>query len=181
MVSRESVRIALLVAALNDLDVMGADILNAYLSARTTENIWTILGAEWGADAGHLALIIMALYGLKSSGATYRNHLASYLRKELKFHSCLADPDVWLCLARRQDGEEYYEYILVYVDNLLTISEHPKSILDDINSYFHLKPESVGTPDLYLGRQAQQDNDGEWCGSLVQQLPPLCPRSDKEH
>jgi hypothetical protein len=52
IVLRESVQIALLIAALNDLEVMGADILNAYLTAPATEKVWTILGAEWGADAG---------------------------------------------------------------------------------------------------------------------------------
>jgi hypothetical protein len=53
VVSRESVRIALTIAALNDLDVLGADISNAYLTAHTTERVWTILGAEWGPDAGN--------------------------------------------------------------------------------------------------------------------------------
>jgi hypothetical protein len=74
VVSRELVRIALLIAALNSLEVMGADIGNAYLTAPTTEKVWTVLGAEWGADAGRRAIIVRALYGLKSSGAAYRNH-----------------------------------------------------------------------------------------------------------
>jgi hypothetical protein len=65
------------------------------------------------------------------------------LREELHFTSCLADPDVWLQLARQKDGKEYYEYLLVYVDDLLAVSEQPKAILDDINTSFHLKPESV--------------------------------------
>lgn len=98
VVSQESVRIALMIAALNDLEVMGADITNAYLTAPTTEKVWTVLGPEWGSDAGKRAIIFRALYGLKSSGAAYRNHLASYLR-ELQFQSCLTDPDVWLRLA----------------------------------------------------------------------------------
>jgi hypothetical protein len=95
--------------------------------------------------------------------------LASYLREELHFHSCLADPDVWLRLATREDGEEYYEYLLVYVDDLLAVSEHPKVILDDINTYFHLKPESVGPPDLYLGAKLSKTTlpNGvvSWCNS----------------
>jgi hypothetical protein len=62
VVLRESVRIALLIAALNDLDVMGADISNAYLTAPTTEKVWTVLGSEWGADAGRRAIIVRALY-----------------------------------------------------------------------------------------------------------------------
>ncbi len=168
VVSRESVCIALLIAALNDCEVLGADISNAYLTAPTTERVWTVLGPEWGADAGRRAIIVRALYGLKSSGAAYRNHLASYLR-ELNFKSCLADPDVWLCTACRQDGEAYYEYLLVYVDDLLAISEQPQAILNDVNTYFHLKPESVGTPDLYLGAKLSKtklpNGVTAWCNS----------------
>jgi hypothetical protein len=183
VVSRESVRIALLIAALNGLDVMGADISNAYLTAPTLEKVFTVLGAEWGADAGKRALIVRALYGLKSSGAAYRNHLASYLREELKFSSCLADPDVWLRLARRDNGEEYYEYLLVYVDDLLAISEQPKAILDDINTYFKLKPESVGSPDLYLGVKLSKTtlpNGVEaWCNSSHRYVQEAIKNTEK--
>ena len=76
VVSRESVRIALTLAALNDLEVKSADIKNAYLTAPVTEKIWTILGPEFGEDAGKKAIIVRALYGLKSAGAAFRNHLA---------------------------------------------------------------------------------------------------------
>jgi hypothetical protein len=61
VLSRELVRIALLIAALNDLDVLGADISNAYLTAPNSERVWTVLGAEWGADAGKRAIIVRAL------------------------------------------------------------------------------------------------------------------------
>jgi hypothetical protein len=45
VVSRESMRIAfLIVAALNDLDVLAADIGNAYLNARTKEKVYIICG-----------------------------------------------------------------------------------------------------------------------------------------
>jgi hypothetical protein len=153
VVSWESVKIALFIAALNALNMMGADISNANLTAPTTKCI----------------IIVCALYRLKSLGTAYCNHLASYLREELHFQPCLTDPDVWLRLARRDDGKEYYEYLLVYVDALLSISEHPKVILNNINTYFKLKPKSVGTPDLYLGTKLSKvtlPNDAEaWCNS----------------
>ena len=41
VVSRDSVRIALTVAALNELDVMACDIQNAYVTANCREKIWT--------------------------------------------------------------------------------------------------------------------------------------------
>ena len=42
VVSRESVRIALLLAALNDVEVKTADIENAYITAPCSEKIWTV-------------------------------------------------------------------------------------------------------------------------------------------
>jgi hypothetical protein len=74
-VSRESVRISLTLAALNDLNVKMADIENAYLTPPLTEKIWTVLGTEFVDDAGKRELIVRALCGLKSAGATFRNHL----------------------------------------------------------------------------------------------------------
>jgi hypothetical protein len=90
VVSRESVRIALTLAALNDLDVMMGDIDNAYLTAPITEKVWTVLGPEFCEDAGKRALIVRALYGLKSPGAAFRNHLASCM-VHLGWKPCLAD------------------------------------------------------------------------------------------
>jgi hypothetical protein len=60
VVSRESVRIALALAALNDLDVKMADIENVYLTVPITEKVWTVLGPEFGNDAGKRALIVMS-------------------------------------------------------------------------------------------------------------------------
>lgn len=44
VVSRESVRIASMLAALNDLNIYAADNGNAYLNAECRENIWTVAG-----------------------------------------------------------------------------------------------------------------------------------------
>jgi hypothetical protein len=69
VVGREAVCIALTLAALNDLEVKVADIMNAYVTAPTQEKIWTILGPEFSDDQGKKA-VIRALYGLKSAGAS---------------------------------------------------------------------------------------------------------------
>jgi hypothetical protein len=51
VVSRESVSIALTLAALNDVDVKMADIENAYLTALIMDKVWTVLIPEFGDDA----------------------------------------------------------------------------------------------------------------------------------
>ena len=80
VVGRETVRIALTIAALNDLQVKAGDVMNAYVTAPCSEKIWTVLGKEFGADQGKKAIIVHALYGLKSSGAAFHAHLADCMR-----------------------------------------------------------------------------------------------------
>ena len=94
VVSRESVRIALTYAALNDIDVNAADIRNAYLQAPASEKHYIICGREFGIEnMGKRAIIIRALYGGKTSGRDFRNSLRSCM-EHIGFKSCLADPDV---------------------------------------------------------------------------------------
>ena len=71
VVSRETPQLALTIAALNDLEVKVGDILNAYITAPITEKVWTVLGPEFGPDQGRSAVILQALYGLKSARAAF--------------------------------------------------------------------------------------------------------------
>ena len=50
VVSRESVRIALTIADLNDLEVKCGDVLNVYITVPVKEKIWTYLGPDHGDD-----------------------------------------------------------------------------------------------------------------------------------
>ena len=136
VLSRESVRIAFTIAALNGLDVIMSDVGNAYLNARTSEKVYGIAGMEFGEqDVGKVCVIVRALYGLKSSGAAWRSHFANDLRDK-GFVSTLADQDVWLRPATKRNGHEYFEYILVYVDDLLTISENAAQVTQQlVNDY----------------------------------------------
>jgi hypothetical protein len=79
VVARDSVRLCFLIAALNDLELLAADIGNAYLNADTRERVHTTCGPEFGREQGRIAIIRKALYGLKSSGVAWRAHLASTL------------------------------------------------------------------------------------------------------
>jgi hypothetical protein len=56
VVSQESVRIAFLLAALNDLDVMAANIQGAYLNVPCREKVYTVCGAEFGEHGERLGL-----------------------------------------------------------------------------------------------------------------------------
>ena len=68
IISREMV-------ALNDLAVSASDIQNAYLTPPCEEKIWTTLGLEFGVYLSKKAIITCALYGLKSSGGSFNQHI----------------------------------------------------------------------------------------------------------
>lgn len=150
VVSRDSVRIILMIAALNDLDVQSSDIENSYLTAPFHEKICTRDGPEFGIDEGKVFIIVRALYGLKSSGASFRSFLSERL-DDIGFKSSIADPDVWYRNVINNDGENYYEYVLVYVDDLLEISTDARSVMLEIAVKFKLKKDKIESPRVYLG------------------------------
>ena len=100
-------------------------------------------------------VICKALYGLKFSGAPWHAHLANTLH-DLQYRSSLADPDIWLRLNVMQNGELYYEYVAVYVDDILVIAENPKQTMDCLAKLYRLKEGSVGEPSQYLGAQIME-------------------------
>ena len=149
VVSRESVRIALLYASLNDLSILGCDVSNAYLNAPCREKIWFIAGPEFGDDEGRVMLIRKALYGLKSSGASWR-HMISQTLVDAGYQNTYADADVWRRRAAKPDGFEYYELVLVYTDDILCVSHQPQVTMDMLSQLYDLK-DTVKPPQRYLG------------------------------
>ncbi len=117
MVSRDTVRLFFLLAALNDLNVLSADIQNAYLNAPVRERLYTIAGKKFGsANEGRPVLIVRALYGLRSSGKSFREFLGTNLREMDYYTSSKADPDFWMMPDVKSSGEKYYRYIICYVN-----------------------------------------------------------------
>ena len=143
-------RIALTIAALNDLSVLACEIQNAYLTAKCREKVWTRVGPEFGSDAGKIMLVARALYGLKSSGAAFRALLAETLY-DLNYRPTKADPDVWLRPAAKPDGFEYYELVLCYFDDVLCMSHNAMETMKGIQRHFKLKDDKIEEPDAYLG------------------------------
>ena len=73
-------------------------------------------------------LLVRALYGLKSSGAAWRQMLAQTL-KDLGYVFYKADPDVWLKAKTKPDCTDNYAYVLVYVDDVLHFHHDPENFM----------------------------------------------------
>ena len=82
--------------------------------------------------------------------------------RRLEFEHSLPYPDVWMRPAKKSDGYEWYDYILLYIDDVLGISEIAESVLmEDIGQYFELKEKPIGPSKLYLGghvRKIEHEN-----------------------
>jgi hypothetical protein len=97
VVSRDSFRIAFLLATLNELHILACDVGNAYLNAPCREKIWFQAGRECGADMGKVMVKTRALYGLRTSGASWRQMLSDTLTStEFGYRQSRGDPDVYL-------------------------------------------------------------------------------------
>ena len=112
----ETIRVAFVLAALNNLDVCAADISTAFLHGKTKEKVFVRAGKEFGIHHGKRMLIDKGLYGLQSSAARFHDKLASRLQN-MNFKPCKANYDLWI-----RDKGDHYEYLAVYVDDLLVFS-----------------------------------------------------------
>ena len=158
-----------MIAALNDLELLSADVQNAFLTAPNKEKCWMRAGPEFGPEQGTVMIVTRALYGLKSASAAFRAHMATKL-DDLGFKPSIADHDVWLRPASKADGSQYYEYVLMYVDDILTISERAREIMIQIQESFKFKNDKIEEPSSYLGAKLQKKVINEQtCWSMTSQ------------
>jgi len=81
---------------MNGLLMSVGDVGNAFLYAVTKEKYYVIAGPEFGPEVEGKCLVIhKSLYGLKTSAASFHEHLSVKLR-QLGFAPSKADPDLWM-------------------------------------------------------------------------------------
>ena len=95
------------------------------MNAPAKKKLFLYAGDEWKYDQGGVVTIVRAFYGLESSDLVWRNSLLDILVNHLGFQSSLADPYVCFKSETEKTGNEYYTYILVYVDHFLIVDKYP--------------------------------------------------------
>jgi Reverse transcriptase (RNA-dependent DNA polymerase) len=122
VVSLRSMRIAIAAGEFNGQFLMVGEISSAYLKAFTLEKVSSIAGPEFGPFDGHLLTILRALYGLCTSGVRWHDRFRDVMHL-LGFIPCKTDPYVWM-----HDCITHYEYVLVYVDDIMFIGKEPQQL-----------------------------------------------------
>ena len=147
-----SVRLAMLIAQLNDLLGVSIDIENAYLHGITKELVYTTLDSSYGPElTGKILIVVKGLYGLKTSGARFHESLSDTLLS-MGFRPSRANADLWM-----KECDNHYEYVIRYVDDLLIFSRSPATIVDKLREVYNLKGGS--TPDYFLGADIKSYTD----------------------
>ena len=154
--SLRSLRMVVFLSQLNNLEIWGADVGNAYLEAYTDEKLCIIAGPEFKELQGHLLIMIKPLYGTHSGGARWHDRLFDILQ-ELKFKPSKADPDVWM---RPEPRGTCYEYIAVYVDDLAIAAKDPQAFCNELKKRYNLKLKGIGPLEYHLGCTYKEDPDG---------------------
>ena len=99
--------------------------------------------------------------------ASFRAKLVSLLHN-IGYTPSKADPDVWMRPLIKSDRTEYYEYSLVYVDDVLVISCVPMKTTKGIKCVLKRKGDKAEPPDMYLGESLDQveTKGGTKCWSM---------------
>ena len=150
-----SLRIVIFLAELIGLNLMQGDMGNAYLESYTQEKVYFVAGPEFGHHAGTTFVIGKALYGLCLSGLRFHEHLSNILQG-FDFTWTHVDPDMWM-----HDAGDAWEYILVYIDDIIIAMKNPKSFFDELQypDNVSLKMKGVGSPTYHLGADFFRDDD----------------------
>ena len=156
VVSLRGLRLVTFLAELNQLELWGADVGNAYLEAETREKLFIVAGPEFGEREGHILVIHKALYGCRLSGKMWGEKFAETLTSE-GFQRSKADDCIWM---RPNKAGTKYEYIAVYVDDLALALENCQEFADILINKYNYKLKGVGTLTYHLGCDYERDEDG---------------------
>ena len=80
---------------------------------------------------------------------------SAFVREHLGFQPTYADANVYRKPIVKANGDTYYAYLIIYVDDILCIEENPKVAMDQIESLFRLK-DGVSSPNMYLGTDTRK-------------------------
>jgi hypothetical protein len=104
----------------------------------------------------HVLIISKALYGLKSSGLRWSQRFADVPTTWIL--SFPAAKDIWM-----RDKGDHYEYVAVYVDDLLIASREPQTIITALETTHKFKLKGSGPTEFHLGCDFVRDEHGRLC------------------
>ena len=92
---------------------------------------------------------------------------------EMGFESCKAGLDIRFHSSIKVDGTNYYQYVLLYTDDILAVMKNPLDFIrNELGKRFIVKPNSIEPPTQYLGNKLShvtlENGRNAWSFSLSQ-------------
>ena len=151
--SQSSIRMAPAVIALLDWEGRKLDVEMAFLEADVTEELYFKLPDGYRDSLNQVGRLQKAIYGLMHAGLLWSREFGVELKAK-GFERSQADP----CVVRRKHLVKVAVFIVVYVDNLLVLSETKQDehqALEGLRSSFSIK--DLGEISYYLGCHITRD------------------------
>ena len=150
VVSRERFCIALMMVALNVLDVF-CKWFEKWIFAGASDQeyldyMWAWVCSRQCQESHYLSSALRD----QVRRICIKNHVDKCM-SDLDYYSWKEDPDVWMRACTNPDRNNFYEYILFYVDNVLCINNNPREAIARIYKLFPMQPDLIEKPDMYLG------------------------------
>ena len=80
-----------------------------------------------------------------------------------------AEKDIWM-----KDCGDHYEYIGLYVDDLMIASKNPQAIIDVLEKKHKLKLKGTGPTQFHLGCDYFRDKEGVMCVGPHKHIKKMC-------
>jgi hypothetical protein len=154
VVRLESMRAALAIAALQDLEIIQMDIRGAYLNGELKEEIYMRQPPGFDDGTGRVWKLLKTIYGLKQSGREWNREFDRKLTS-IQLTKTAVDHCVYF---RERDGER--TWVTVWVDDLLILSTSRKEAEKtkiEIEGLFETK--DLGEPRKIIGIEIARDRD----------------------
>ncbi|KAL5622066.1 hypothetical protein BROUX41_006011 [Berkeleyomyces rouxiae] len=151
VIHANTMRILLAYTAHKGYAVIQADAVSAYLNADIGKELYAEAPTQLGSDANYVCRLKKALYGLRTSGRRWQEHLKAALTAR-GYAPLKADPNVY-----RKDEA----FISVYVDDFKLIGPNEDDLhhtIEELNNDFRLK--DMGKIRVYWGMSIAKDAHG---------------------
>ena len=89
--------------------------------------------------------------------------------KAMGFFPSKAEEDIWM-----KDCGDHYEYIAVYVDDLMIMSKKPQGIIDSLTKEHKFKLKGTGPVTFHLGCDFFRDETGTLCFGPKKYIERMC-------
>ena len=100
---------------------------------------------------GKVMKLVPPLYGLEISGVSWRKMFKYHIVNCLGFAPSTIDPDMYYRCNTKEDSTDYYDVLLVFVDNVLACIHDAKAVMAGIAAKFEINNDKIAEPKLYLG------------------------------